>query len=204
MMDFQPLAVFDFDDTLIAGDSLWAFLSYAGGSKLRLMAAFAEANARIAMDRLFEGERHDNATLRTKMKEHLLRCLIAGKTCEELSPAVERLRLWRRWKEPLRQALFDHHARGHHVVIASGSLSLYMPRMIDDLPHHALICTDVAVGRDGIIEGSMPNGNCVRQRKAERVAAYMREHGPFGESWGYGNAPHDVPMMELMTHRVAV
>ncbi len=203
MTELQPLAVFDFDDTLIEGDSLWAFLSYAGGGALRLSAAYAEASARAAWDD-WRGERKRRGeSSRTLLKEHMLRRLVAGKSCDSLGPAVMRLRDWRRWKEPMRQALLDHHAQGHHVVIASGSLSLYMPRLIDDLPHHALICSDVAVV-DGVVEGSLPNGNCVRKRKAERVAAYMREHGPFGESWGYGNAPHDVPMMDLMTHRVAV
>lgn len=203
MTSLQPLAVFDFDDTLIEGDSLWAFLSYASGSAMRVLAATAGASFKISAMRIRGGQRPDHATVRTMLKEELLQRLLAGRPCGELGPAVERLRSWRRWKEPMRQALLDHHAKGHHVVIASGSLSLYMPRMIDDLPHHALICSDVAVV-DGVIEGSMPNGNCVRKRKAERVAAYMREHGPFGESWGYGNAPHDVPMMELMTHRVVV
>ncbi|MER2520855.1 MAG: HAD family hydrolase [Bdellovibrionales bacterium] len=203
MTMLQPLAVFDFDDTLIEGDSLWAFLSYAGGGEFSLLTAFAEANARLVLDRLRGEAARRHVSPRTLLKEHLLRRLIAGKSCDSLGPAVERLRCWRKWKEPLRQALLDHHAKGHQVVIASGSLSLYMPRMIDDLPYHALICSDVAVV-DGIVEGSMPNGNCVRERKAERVAVYMRKHGPFGESWGYGNAPHDLPMMELMTHRVVV
>lgn len=197
MTVLQPLAVFDFDDTLIEGDSLWAFLSYAGGGTLRMSTAFVRATATLVVD-----DWRDES-FRTLLKERLLRRLIAGKGCDELKPAVERLRGWRRWKEPIRQVLLDHYAKGHHVVIASGSLNLYMPRLIDDLPHHALICTDVAVV-GGVVEGSMPNGNCVRKRKAERVATYMREHGPFGESWGYGNAPHDVPMMELMTHRVTV
>lgn len=203
MSVFQPLAVFDFDDTLIEGDSLWAFLSYAGGGLASLYAAFVQATAWAAFDDLRGERKRRGETSRTLLKEHMLRTLLAGKACDALRPSIERLREWRVWKEPMRQALLDHHAKGHHVVVATGSLSLYMPRLIDDLPHHALICSDVAVV-DGIIEGSMPYGNCVRQRKAERVAAYMRERGPFGESWGYGNAPHDVPMMELMSHRVVV
>jgi phosphoserine phosphatase len=75
--------------------------------------------------------------------------------------------------------------------------------MVKNLPHHALLCTDVGVG-DGVVIGDMPLGNCVRQGKAERVATYMKEHGPFGESWGYGNFPDDVPMMNLMKYRVIV
>jgi phosphoserine phosphatase len=99
--------------------------------------------------------------------------------------------------------LFDHHAKGHTIVIASGGLDLYLPALVKDLPPCAVICTEMEI-KDGIITGEMTNGNCVRQRKAELVAAYMAAHGPFDASWGYGNFPHDLPMLELVKYRTIV
>ncbi|MDD3371960.1 MAG: haloacid dehalogenase-like hydrolase, partial [Alphaproteobacteria bacterium] len=67
----------------------------------------------------------------------------------------------------------------------------------------ALICTDIGV-ENGVITGDMIHGNCVRLKKAERVEAWLAEHGPFDESFGYGNYPHDVPMLNLVKHRIIV
>jgi phosphatidylglycerophosphatase C len=99
--------------------------------------------------------------------------------------------------------LQEHYDQSHHVVIASGSLDLYLPELVKTLPHHALLCTKIEVV-NGIATGVMSEGNCVRQGKADHVAAYLKQHGPFGESWGYGNFPDDVPMMNLLRHRVIV
>ncbi len=62
-----------------------------------------------------------------------------------------------------------------------------------------MICTTV-----DIATGAMTSGNCVRRHKAEMVAEYMASHGPFGNSWGYGNLPHDLPMLELMKNRIVI
>ena len=45
---------------------------------------------------------------------------------------------------------------------------------------------------------------CVRAMKAQRVSAYLHHHGPFGETWGYGNRPSDVPMLALLNNKVIV
>ncbi len=197
--DLRPLAVFDFDDTLIEGDSLWSFFFLTSGY-VRTCAALAEALAVLAWRtacRTGDGDR------RTLLKSVLLRRLLKGRHKAELCPAIEALRRGLRWKTETRRKLMDHYAAGDHVVIATGSLNLYMPELLEELPHHALICTNVAV-ENGVITGAMPDGNCVRQRKAELVQAYMASRGPFGESWGYGNLPHDLPMLNLVKHRIVV
>ena len=74
---------------------------------------------------------------------------------------------------------------------------------MQDLPHDAIICTQIEV-KDGAVIGTMVRGNCVRQRKAELVEEYLERNGPFAESWGYGNLPHDLPMLDLLKHRVII
>ena len=137
------------------------------------------------------------------MKAYLLEKLLAGRAVSELAPSVGKLRNWRRWKDAVRKTLLQHHEAGHHIVIASGGLDLYLPELLKDLPHHALICTQVGV-TNGTITGEMIFGNCVRLRKAELVAEYIEENGPFAEGWGYGNLPHDLPMLNLLKHRIII
>jgi HAD superfamily phosphoserine phosphatase-like hydrolase len=194
----RTIAIFDFDHTLIEGESFWAFLSFVVGWPRTIMAA-VEGLALFAVQRI-TGK---NVELRTFLKAHLLGRLIAGRRTDDFKPAIEKLRGWIVWKKPIHAALLDHHAKGHRIVIASGGLDIYLPELLKDLPHHAIICTTIGI-QNGIVTGEMTFGNCVRDRKAELVTAYLAEHGGFTESWGYGNLPHDLPMLGVLKHRVVV
>jgi phosphatidylglycerophosphatase C len=201
-MSETPIAVFDFDDTLVHGDSMWTFFAMvAGWPKVGL--AFLEAVAQFTWLHFLHKDDRAAVDRGTFFKTYMLQRLLAGRHVSEFKEPIARLREWIRWNDAMRNALQEHYAKGHHVVIASGSLTLYLPDLVKDLPHHTLLCTDIDVV-DGVTTGIMSRGNCVRVGKAERVAAYMAEHGPYGESWGYGNFPDDVPMMNLMKHRVIV
>lgn len=192
----RPIAVFDFDGTLVKGDSLWPFLSAVAGWP-RCVAALAMAVVRQAM------ERPQGRDARTFIKAHLLQSILGGRRVDDLAPAVEKMRGWPKWNEAILEKLKEHHDAGNHVVIASGSLDIYLTALLEKVPYDALICTRMEI-EDSVVTGEMISGNCVRRRKAELVADYLITHGPFGESWGYGNAPHDLPMMNLLQHRVVV
>jgi HAD superfamily phosphoserine phosphatase-like hydrolase len=205
MSEHPVIAIFDFDGTLVEGDSFWPFLGLiAGWPKTAI--TFTRGLALCAIYRLHK-TKPGKSDSRTFIKDYLLRKLIAGKKLKDLPPILEKLRTWRKWKAPIHQALLDHHAKGHHIVIASGGLDLYLPALLRDLPHHALICTEIGIA-DGVSTGEMVIGNCVRERKAELVADYIKNyqaaHGPLADSWGYGNAPHDVPMLALVRHATLV
>jgi HAD superfamily hydrolase (TIGR01490 family) len=199
-METLVIAVFDFDGTLVENDSFFPFLAFVAGWP-RTFAVFLEALGLFALHRLRDDPAAEDH--RTFIKAYMMKKLLAGTRVEGLPSALGRLRNWRRWKESIRATLMRHHEAGHHIVIASGGLDLYLPYLLEDLPHHAIVCTRVGVA-DGVVTGEMISGNCVRVRKAELVAEYIAKNGPFGESWGYGNLPHDLPMLELLTHRVVV
>lgn len=198
----RTVAVFDFDHTLIEGDSLWPFLVCVAGWPRAFM-ALAKIAIHLALHYVRNPKAPELADIRTFVKEQLLIRLLARRGPHEFGPAIDKLRRWQKWNVPLRQKLIEHYERGHRVVIASGGLDLYLPDLLKDLPAYDLLCTEVEI-RDDIVTGAMPAGNCVRARKAERLAAYLAAHGPFEESWGYGNFPHDVPMLELLRHRIIV
>jgi len=198
----STIVVFDFDHTLIEGDSFWNFLSLIAGWPHTILALIGGVG-QLALGRLKSKHDPQFADHRTFLKAHLLERLVTGRKLADLPRAVETLRQRLRWKESVRTSLQEHHAAGHHVVIASGGLDLYLVELLQDVPHHGVICTQIGVA-DGTITGAMVNGNCVRLRKAELVAEYLQQHGPFAESWGYGNLPHDLPMLELVKHRIVI
>lgn len=198
----RTLAAFDFDHTLIQGDSFWPFLGYVAGWP-RTILSLIQALVLFAFDH-FKGRQMSNEDkLRTYVKAHLIRHLLSGHSLSSITPALSTLRNWQKWNEPIKQALLEHHAAGHHIIIISGALSLYLPFLTEEIPHHGIICTDVSL-ENGVITGQMTHGNCVRLRKAELLKEYISQHGPFGESWAYGNYPHDIPMMELLKYRIIV
>lgn len=190
----RSIAFFDFDGTLAARDSLWPFLVDVGGRWRCICAVAVGLWTYITCPP--ESDR------RTIIKDVLLRRILAGRRVEDLADSVARMKNWPRWL-PTVAALKDHYARGHHIVIATGSLGLYVPSMLGDLPYHAILATEMETV-DGVLTGRMSLGNCVRATKAARVEAYIKEHGPFAESWAYGNAPHDLPMMQHVLHGVIV
>jgi HAD superfamily hydrolase (TIGR01490 family) len=191
----KTVAVFDFDNTLITGDSFMPFLCHAAGT----IPTYAALFSAIAIFSL----RKPTDNLRTAIKAFLLDRLLKGKKIADLSNAAAQIRRWQKINDPIMQNLREHHAKGDTIVIASGGLDLYLPELLRDIPHDALICTDIGV-ENGIVTGQMINGNCVRQCKAERVAAWLAANGPFDETFGYGNYPHDVPMLNLVHHRIIV
>jgi HAD superfamily hydrolase (TIGR01490 family) len=188
----RVIAIFDFDGTLIKGDSLWPFLYRLAGGR-RSAGALLKAL-------LFAFSQEDG---RTAIKEGLLRAHLENRCAAELAPAIADLKKWVRWIPSTVAALQEHHAKGHHILIASGSLDLYLPALLEGIPYDGLLCTSIGQ-KDGVLTGAMEGGNCVRRRKAERVKAYIEAYGPFADSWGYGNAPHDLPMLDLVQHRVVV
>jgi phosphatidylglycerophosphatase C len=195
----KRVAVFDFDKTIITKDAEDAYLRFASNIVL-FHATVAEGLARYGWLCV---RKKQTTSLRTFMKGFVVRRLLGGKKLSDLDEAVRKTFKWQKFNEPVMKALREHHANGDAIVVASGSLSLFLPQLLCDVPHDALICTDIGV-ENGVVTGELINGNCVRKSKAARVKAWMDEHGPWDESFGYGNYPDDVPMLQLMRHRVIV
>lgn len=188
------LAVFDFDATLAKGDSLWPFLIKAVG-RPKCYWAFACA----AMCYLTHLRTKDSRTL---IKKVLLEKTLKGERLETIEEAINEMEHWPCWMKTIDE-LKRHHKAGHHILIASGGLDLYIKSMLKSLPYDDILCTEMEV-INGTLTGRMASGNCVRQSKAARVKEYMETHGPFSESWGYGNEPHDLPMMAHLDRGIVV
>lgn len=193
-------AFFDFDGTLVRGDSLLPFLSELVGFRRARLSLLRAIHMAVQIHGIRRQLGHD---IRTSVKAILLRQTVSGVTLAEARAAAERLAGWPRWNRTVRAELQRHHEAGRRIVVATGALSLYMPVLLRGLPIDDLLSTDLEV-RDGVLTGHMEGGNCVRAMKAHRVSAFLREHGPFGTTWGYGNRPSDLPMLKLLDHGTVI
>ncbi|MFV3128257.1 HAD family hydrolase [Niveispirillum sp. KHB5.9] len=194
----RRIAIFDFDGTLVGGDSLLPYLGRVAG-RMRSGLVFARA---IRAGLTSAGSNPDD-DLRTRIKGGMLYRALKGVPLEVAQGAAERMRPWPRWYAPTLNALKRHADAGDVVVVATGGLSLYIPTLLEKLPVHRILATDMEV-RGGVLTGHMQGGNCVRAEKARRVASLLRELGPFDETYGYGNRPSDLPFLALMSHPMVI
>lgn len=186
-------AFFDFDGTLVKGDSLIPFLGYAAGWPKTLWA--------LACSIAKPDPGHPDR--RTGIKSALLRKTLAGIPYEQARAAAKKLAPLKLWKPLAYNALLKHKADGFTIIVATGALELYIHQLIEELPVDLVLATEMEV-KDGILTGAIQGGNCVRAEKARRVQAYLKTHGPFDVTHGYGNAPHDLPMLALLDHATVI
>lgn len=194
------VAFFDFDGTLIHGDSLLMFIGEVVGHR-RAKLAFVDA-LRSGLHRHVR-RRGPGVDFPGSVKTILLRRTLRGVPVADALAAADRLVHRIRWHKPLVETLKTHRREGRRVVIATGALDIYMPALLRGLEIDDLLATGLEVV-DGTLTGRLSTGNCVRLDKAARVRAWMAAHGPCGETWGYGNRPSDLPMLALLDRRVVV
>jgi phosphatidylglycerophosphatase C len=189
------VAIFDLDHTLTRQDSLPMWIAILVGWR-RTLRAFALAGFAY---------RPGRSDLRGRAKEAVLRWSVRGATLAEAQAAGRLLGGRIRWRESMIAALREHQAAGRAIVIATGAPEIYVAALLKaaGIKADAIIGTAIEMV-DGKLTGKLAGANCVRAEKARRVAEWVAAHGPFGESWGYGNRPHDFPMLALTDNATVV
>ena len=194
------IALFDFDDTLVAGDSMPRFLKeLLGVTRARLAMAGAVVRALAGC----VAGHPAGVDFPGSIKAELLHATLAGVAVTDAQATARRLKPRLIWLTPQLQALRNHAAAGRRVVVVSGALDVYLPILLEGLPVHDVLATDLAC-HDGRLTGRLAGVNCVRRAKAACVQAFLAAHAPTGPTWGYGNRPHDLPMLALVDHPTVV
>lgn len=186
-------AFFDFDDTLIHGDSLLTFLEEAAGP-WTARRAFALAAATALRDRALTGG-GDHLEFKTAVKAKALQWTLAGASLADCAAAAGRVAGRLRWCDAMLKVVADLRGQGARIVLATGALDVYLSAVLAPLgPLDGLLCTEMATV-DGRLTGAMASANCVRREKARRVRAWLAAHPMEGLTVAYGNRPSDLPML---------
>lgn len=189
----QGAAVFDFDRTLIRQESMALFLRAIAGGRYVPSCCAAGARAVTAAS----GRRRD------AFRSEVLRWTLAGKTVDQARDAAERLFSRLTWIGKTMDELSRHRDEGRRILVATGSLSVYMPTILEmkGIRVDGLLSTEVVVDGD-VLTGEMATESCTWAEKARRVKEWLA--GVEGPVWGYGNMPHDGAMLELTDHPTVV
>ncbi len=204
MMDRNPsppptpkiAALFDYDGTLIRGDSTLLLLRFAverypralgtllklAGAVLPFLAGWKsrEEIKVLALGALRHVPRERRQAFFHEFHQRLLRPRI-------LPAAVERL-VW-------------HRQQGHLLVIISASVDLYLKEVAQSLGVDHLICSRAVLDpTPGLLGLNCRGEEKVRRLREEPFAGAIR----WEESWAYGDTLADRPLLEMCGHPVAV
>ncbi|MEN8213695.1 MAG: HAD family hydrolase [Pseudomonadota bacterium] len=196
----MALAIFDLDNTLLAGDSdyLWGvFLCDQG-----------------IVDRGFYEER--NRQFFEAYKEGRLDIMEFQRfSLEPLSRhPLEQLQRWHRQFmreviDPLitadALALVEKHRRkGDLLMIITATNSFVTAPIAERFGITHLIATEPRV-EDGRYTGEVAGEPSYRQGKVHRLEEWLKEHQqPLDGSWFYSDSHNDLPLLDLVDHPVAV
>ena len=191
----SALALFDFDGTLIPGDSIAAYVRYARKKKALSFGAYAGILLAAAayLLGLSSAEDSKNAALRFRMAlpKEKRRALDEGFVREWLLNKVY----------PEGKACVDAHRRaGRTTVLITASTENYMLLAGEALGFDAVLCTLLAP--DGAVKA-----NCRGEEKVRRLEAWLKETGlqaDYAASYAYGDSKSDLSMLLLCGHPVQV
>jgi phosphatidylglycerophosphatase C len=188
-------AAFDFDGTLVPGDSLLPFLTRVLGP-----VGFARLLAAAGWQTL----QQYRAAGRDGAKAELLQRTLTGRPADELRQAGRRYaeRLVARVRPDMAERLRWHRDSGHRLVLVSASLELYLRPFAASLGFDEIIATTMEVGPDGRLTGRLDGANVRGPEKARRLREVIGD-GPV-ELWAYGDTVGDREMLAMADHPLLV
>lgn len=206
LLDSKPkghdvqLAIFDLDNTLLNGDSdyLWGkFLAERG----LVDAEFYEKENQRFYDEykagqldIFEFLAFSLQPLTQHPPEHL---------------AALHREFMQDWIRPIitpaaRELLARHRDNGDVLLIITATNRFITAPIAAELEVPHLLATDPEM-RDGLYTGRVSGTPCFREGKVQRLAAWLKQTGyNLAHSWFYSDSHNDLPLLEMVTHPVAV
>ena len=184
----RPLALFDFDGTLIKGDSIIAFLRFAR----HLKALSGKEYARVLFHslRYLCGLETDAAAKNEALR--FLKYLSPERKYALERAFAEEVLLPRVYPEG-RAELKRLKEEGYILLLVSASTENYMQFIAPALGFDGLICTEIKA--DGQI-----GPNCKGEEKVRRIRAWLEAEGieaDFAASHAYGDSKSDFGMLAL-------
>ncbi len=191
------VAFFDVDETLVSVRTLESFLfhylgqvpSMVAPERLRELAQQVVQLDRAEFNRLYFG-------------------LWAGQPVDRV---LEAGRSWYRevsaqpgfFRANVLERLKTHRSAGARIVLVSGSFGAPLQPLADDIGADGLYCTGLEVA-DGLYTGRI-SAPMIGDDKRHAVDAYLAALEPaVTASWGYGDHPSDLPLLERVSAPVVV
>lgn len=194
-MDTQrTIAAFDFDGTITYRDSLLPFLIFTNGycktfGKLLLL---TPTFIRFLL----------KTVTRQQVKEAIISSFFKGETLESIEKkgrefAAKKLNKCIRPKA--RERIEWHQKMGHHCILVSASLDVYLAPWAKAAGFKNLLCSSLEVSHDLRVTGKLNGSNCWGPEKAHRLKSLC---GPKEEYllYAYGDSRGDRELLDMADH----
>ena len=198
----KSYALFDFDGTLIRGDSIITFCFYAVKKRLcsPLHLLKAAALGALYMCHAITAEKSKQGSL----------SFLKGRSKAEVDEIANGFardvlipRLYPQGVEEIRM----HQKKGREVWLISASTAFYLEPMKEHLQLNGLIGTRMHVDENGVYSGLIDGHNCRGVEKTLRLAEVLAATDCMvdsADSYAYGDTAGDIPMLMLCQHKTAV
>jgi len=197
------LALFDLDNTLLSGDSDYQWAQYLIERGVLERESYEARNehffrqykaGRLDIHEFLEFQlaplaRHPRAQLE---EWH------AGFMRDKVKPMI---------RAKARDLVRRHLASGHLCAVITSTNAFITAPIAREFGVEHLLATELEI-RDGRFTGRPSGVPCFRQGKVTRLAEWLGEQGhtlaSFSGSWFYSDSLNDLPLLERVTHPVAV
>lgn len=190
----RRVAAFDFDGTLVPGDSLRPYLESLVGRR-RLGAGMAASAGPMVRSYLSLG--------RDGAKVALLHRVLAGVPAARATAVGIQFgaALAQRVRPEMLDRIAWHRAEGHQLILVSASLTLYLDEFGRRGGFDTVIATRMAVAGEGPaarLTGAIDGANVRAGEKARRLQAALGDLPV--ELWAYGDSAGDREMLAMADH----
>jgi HAD superfamily hydrolase (TIGR01490 family) len=194
------LALFDLDNTLLSGDTDVEWLGFLVEQGVL---SKSDQQANMEMDRRYRvGEAGALEYVRFYLRfypAHDMAQLLAWRGLflrERIEPRIL----------PAARKLIEHHRADLAAIITATNRFLTEP-IAAELGVEHLIATEPQI-RNGRFTGDIVGAPCMREGKIEHLERWLAARGEtlddFAQSWFYSDSINDRPLLERVTHPVAV
>lgn len=194
------LAIFDLDNTLLAGDSdyLWGkFLAQKGF----VDPEFYETENQRFYEEYKAGHLDILEFLAFSLKplSEISPTTLAALHSEFMSEYIRPI-----ITSPARQLLAQHRDNGDVLLIITATNRFITEPIAEELEVPHLLATDPEMV-NGRYTGRVEGIPCFREGKVERLHHWLKQTGyNLANSWFYSDSHNDLPLLEMVTHPVAV
>lgn len=195
----MKLALFDLDNTLLAGDSDYLWGRYLVDEGLVDGEEYEEKNRQF-----FEDYKAGTLDIRAFVRFSLGRLgSFEPKLLEQLRADYVETRIKPIIARKTPALLEQHKSKGHELLIITATNSFITRPIADLLGVDNLLGTDGEL-REGRFTGEIDGIPCFQHGKIEKLQQWLSDREPISESWFYSDSINDAPLLEWADHACVV
>ncbi|WP_046116197.1 HAD family hydrolase [Aquincola tertiaricarbonis] len=196
------LALFDLDHTLIPFDSGMAWISFLAGQGA--LPPEAPGDHLACCQRFVAGQADIHDLHRATVAP------LAGFAPRQLQACLQRFEadMATRLPPDMKDLVAGHRAKGHLCLLVTATSAIVAEPFGRLFGLHEVVATRPRLTATGLPDGGIDGLPCHREHKPAHVAAALARRGlslgAFEHSWFYSDSASDLPLLQAVSHPVAV